>query len=124
MVSCWVGALPGWAVPIELAQGQLASDASLRIAMMSDGRLLCGDRPPPATAPRCHRRVAFRPARGTIANGSSCLEVASAACDWSYRRRGAGMSVFTAAELACLRQKPRLARIAAVTLFRPRVSCR
>ncbi len=92
--------------------------------MMSDGRLLCGDRPPPATAPRCHRRVAFRPARGTIANGSSCLEVASAACDWSYRRRGAGMSVFTAAELACLRQKPRLARIAAVTLFQPRVSYR
>jgi len=62
MVSCWVGALPGWAVPIELAQGQLTSDASLRIAMMSDGRLLCGDRPPRATAPRCHRRVAVWPA--------------------------------------------------------------
>jgi hypothetical protein len=35
-----------------------------------------------------------------------------------------GMSVFTAAELACLRQKPRLARIAAVTLFLPRLSYR
>jgi hypothetical protein len=29
------------------------------------------------------------------------------------------MSVFTAAELACPRTKPRLARIAAVTLFQP-----
>jgi len=29
--------------------------------MMSDGRLLCGDRPQPATAPRCHRRVAVWP---------------------------------------------------------------
>jgi hypothetical protein len=29
------------------------------------------------------------------------------------------MSVFTAAELACLRTKPRLARIATVTLFQP-----
>ncbi len=34
---------------------------------------------------------------------------ASAGWDDSYRRRGAGMSVFTAAELAYLRTKPRLA---------------
>ena len=35
------------------------------------------------------------------------------------------MSVFTAAELACLRTKPHLARIATVTLFRTLVSsCR